>query len=177
MSETTTEFDIRPITADDRLNGLSLGDSKFTPLKIFLQKHAKALEAQSLARTYGVFEAGGARVLGYITLVCGEIVADPDEVNLTKDPAYRYRHYPVVKIARLAVDKNVRKNGLGKVLIDLALGIAKDRISSAVGCRFLVVDSKQDAVEFYQKRGFTLLGTQANLMRSDPILFIDLHKA
>ena len=63
------------------------------------------------------------------------------------------------------------------MLIDLALGIAKDRISSAAGCRFLVVDSKQDAVEFYQKRGFTLLGTQANLMRSDPILFIDLHKA
>ena len=112
-----------------------------------------------------------------MTLVGGEIVADPDEVNLTKDPAYRYRHFPAVKIARLAVDKNVRNNGLGKVLIDLALGIAKDRISSAVGCRFLVVDSKQDAVEFYQKRGFTLLGTQNNLTRSDPILFIDLNKA
>jgi len=177
VSEPAGHFDIRPIAADDRLNGLSLGDGKFTPLKIFLQKHARTLEAQSLARTYGVFEAGGAKVLGYITLVCGEIVADPDEVNLTKDPAYRYRHYPAVKIARLAVDKNVRKNGLGKVLIELALGIAKDRISTAAGCRFLVVDSKQDAVEFYQKRGFTLLGTQTNLMRSDPILFIDLHKA
>ena len=60
MSEHAGHFEIRPIAADDRLNGLSLGDSKFTPLKIFLQKHAKALETQSLARTYGVFEAGGA---------------------------------------------------------------------------------------------------------------------
>ena len=60
MSEHASHFDIRPIAADDRLNGLSLGDSKFTPLKIFLQKHAKTLEAQSLARTYGVFEADAA---------------------------------------------------------------------------------------------------------------------
>ena len=170
-------FDLRPIASNDRLNGLSLGDEKFTPLKIFLQRHAKTLEAQSLARTYGLFAAGDSKILGYITLVCREIVADADEVNLTTDPAYRYRHYPAVKIARLAVDKSVRKNGLGKLLIELALGIAKDRISPAVGCRFIVVDSKQEAVEFYQKRGFTLIGTEANRKRSDPILFIDLNKA
>jgi hypothetical protein len=60
VSEPADHFDIRPIAADDRLNGLSLGDGKFTPLKIFLQKHAKTLETRSLARTYGVFEAGEA---------------------------------------------------------------------------------------------------------------------
>ncbi len=177
MSEQAGQLDIRPIAANDRFNGLSLGDDKFTPLKIFLQRHAKTLEAQSLARTYGVFEAGKSKILGYISLVCGEVVASADDVHLMEEPAYRYRQYPAVKIARLAVDKHLRKKGVGQALIDLALGIAKDRISMAVGCRFVVVDAKQDAVRFYQRCGFTLLATETNRMRSDPILFIDLHKA
>lgn len=156
---------------------MSLGDEKFTPLKIFLQKHARSLELQSLARTYGAFEAGEQRILGYMTLVCGEVAADADGFHLIDHRSYRYRQYPAVKIARLAVNKTMRKKGLGQLFVDLALGISKDRISPAVGCRYLVVDSKQDSVKFYQKCGFTLLDTETNLSRANPILFVDLHKA
>ncbi|TMJ15483.1 MAG: GNAT family N-acetyltransferase [Alphaproteobacteria bacterium] len=115
------------------------------------------------------------KVLGYITLVCGEVVTGDDE-SLIADLDYRYRQYPAVKIARLAVDKSVQNEGLGRQLVDLALGIAKHEVSRSVGCRFVIVDSKRNAVKFYEKCGFTMLDTQANRDREEPVMFVDLSK-
>jgi hypothetical protein len=47
----------------------------------------------------------------------------------------------------------------------------------AVGCRFVIVDSKKSSVGFYEKQGFTLIDTKENRGRSEPVMFIDLHKA
>lgn len=65
---------------------------------------------------------------------------------------------------------------MGQTLVDFSLGVTKEIISSAVGCRFLVVDSKKSAVDFYLKRGFTLIDTDENRARDEPILFVDLMK-
>jgi GNAT superfamily N-acetyltransferase len=164
------------IEAGDRVTGLSLGDPDFTPLKLFLQKHAKAYQHQSLARTYGTFLDD--KIIGYITLVCGEVVIGADDPSLIDDPevAYKFPHYPAVKIARLAVDKRHRKKGIGPTLVDLALGTARDVICPAVGCRFVMVDSKAKSVAFYLKHGFTMLDTVANKSRAEPVMFVDLHK-
>jgi hypothetical protein len=61
--------------------------------------------------------------------------------------------------------------------VHLSLGIAKDKISPAVGCRFVTVDAKRDSVGFYAKQGFTLLDTQGNRDRLEPVMFLDLHRA
>lgn len=156
--------------------GLSLGDPAFTPLKTFLQRHALDYERQSLARTYGAFRVDPQKVVGYVTLVCGEVVTDDGDQCLVADLKYRYRQYPAVKIARLAVDQTVQGVGLGRALVDLALGIAKREISPCVGCRFVMVDSKTNAVSFYEKCGFTILDTPANRERDEPVMFVDLNK-
>ncbi|HVQ08432.1 MAG TPA: GNAT family N-acetyltransferase [Allosphingosinicella sp.] len=169
-------MDVRLIRPGDRLRGLSLGDPAFTPLKIFLQKHALDYERQSLARTYGAFRVNPRKVAGYVTLVCGEVITDDGDQCLVAGLKYRYKQYPAVKIARLAVDQTVQGLGLGKALVDLALGIAKREISPSVGCRFVVVDSKRNAVPFYERCGFTLLDTTANRERDEPVMFVDLNK-
>ncbi|WP_439407417.1 GNAT family N-acetyltransferase [Bradyrhizobium sp. DASA03076] len=173
------KLEIRQIKASDRLTGLSLGDSAFTPLKIFLQKHAKAYHERNLARTYAAFDAAqGGKVAGYITLVSGEIVLEGDRSLLDEpDIQYNYKSYPALKIARLAVHEKYRDVKLGTYLVQLALGTAKDIICPAIGCRFVAVDSKQQAVNFYLKQGFSLLDTRQNKQRREPVLFIDLHKA
>jgi hypothetical protein len=71
------DVEIRQIAPGDRLTGLSLGDAQFTALKTFLQKHARIYHQQNLARTYAAFALGEQpKVVGYVTLVCGEIVTE-----------------------------------------------------------------------------------------------------
>ncbi|MGA9583405.1 MAG: GNAT family N-acetyltransferase [Allosphingosinicella sp.] len=178
MPEGDLVIDVKQIEPGDRLTGLKLGAAEFAPLKIFLQRHAHTYEAQSLARTYGAFNVETKKVVGYITLVCGEVVTDEGDDPLLAEPGlkYLYNHYPAIKIARLAVDQRAAGMGLGKLLVNLALGRAKSIICPAVGCRFVMVDSKKGAVRFYEKCGFTLLDTPANLERDEPVMFVDLNK-
>ena len=65
---------------------------------------------------------------------------------------------------------------LGSVLIDFALGIAKNEIAEWVGCRFIIVDAKAKSVAFYEKVGFTLLDTPDNKARAEKVMFVDLSK-
>ncbi|WP_052732057.1 GNAT family N-acetyltransferase [Devosia geojensis] len=178
------EITIRQIEAGDTVTGLSLGHEDFTPLKSYLQKDAKKHHEQSLARTYGVFlEDEPRRVKAYITLVCGEIVTDPGENGpdglVAEDGLhYPYRQYPAVKIARLAVDKRLKAQNLkiGSKLVELSIGISKDIICPAVGCRFVVVDAKKRSIGFYERCGFTALDTRENMQRAESVMFVDLHK-
>lgn len=179
MASTNIDIEIRQIKPGDKLTGLSLGDAAFNPLKIFLRRHAQRYEEESLARTYAAFNGQGGKAIAYITLVCGEIVAAEDENPLINEPQldYRYKHFPAVKIARLAVDQRYRGYDLGRTLVNLALGQAKNVICPAVGCRFAVVDSKSQSVKFYEKCGFTMLDTEENRKRESPVMWIDLKKA
>jgi predicted GNAT family N-acyltransferase len=175
------EFEIRLLEADDIVTGLSLGDADFQPLKSYLKSEAKLHQAQSLARTYALFNVSAARprkVLGYMTLICGEIAASdvPDAQSIADGAIYRYPQFPAIKLARLAIDTSIKGNDWGTKFIYLATGIAKTEISPRVGCRFLVVDAKTKSVDFYKKTGFTLIDTPGNRARDEPVMFIDLHK-
>ncbi|RWR08490.1 GNAT family N-acetyltransferase [Paenirhodobacter populi] len=161
------------IEVGDKLTGLSLGDEAFTPLKIFVQRHAKVYAEQMLAKSYGVF--AGTKIVGYVTLVCGQIEVEGGEpAPDVGDAHFDYKHYPAVKIARLAVDRRYRGNGLGRHLVDFSLGLARDTIASAVGCRFVVLDAKRQSVAFYEKNGFRLIDTETNKARPEPVMFLDL---
>lgn len=150
-----------------------------TPLKTFLQKHAKTYEERGLARTYAAFHTGGERdrIVAYIGLTCGEVVAEDGGELVAEDAiGYNYDSYPAIKIARLAVDRRWSNRGLGRHLVEFALGTAKDSVSPHVGCRFVVVDSKQGSIRFYEKCGFTMLETRGNRAREKPVMFVDLTK-
>ncbi|MBB4660258.1 GNAT family N-acetyltransferase [Parvularcula dongshanensis] len=178
MPDTDDEVVIRAIKAGDKLTGLSLGDAAFTPLKTFLQKEAKKYQDASLARTYAAFLRS--KVVGYITLVCGQVdISENGEPSLPdgNDVQYRYDHYPAVKIARLAVAKDHQGSGLGSALVDLALGVTEANVCPTVGCRFIVVDSKRQSVGFYKKAGFVMIDTPENEERDHPVMFIDMMKA
>ena len=171
------ELNLRQLQPDDDVSDFRVGPEKYRPLEVFLVQAAKRFHKRNLARTY-VLGADRRQIVAYLTLVCGEV-----ELQAGKSPAaehdksYRYKSYPAVKIARLAVDERYRGKALGKMLVTLALGIAKDQVCPAVGCRFVTVDAKSDAVKFYERLGFSFLETEQNRQRSEPILFVDLYKA
>lgn len=174
MPEAEAEIIIRPIEPGDKVTGLSLGDPDFQPLKTFFKSQAKNFQDKSLARTY-VAEVDE-KIIGYVTLVCGEVASSAENIGSDID-GYRYDHFPSAKIARLAVDKKYQGSGLGRHLVDFSLGLVKNQICPAIGCRFVVVDSKKKSMDFYKKVGFTLLDTEENINSEFPIFFIDLNRA
>ena len=188
------QLQFREIRPGDNVSGLSLGHAEYKPLKIFLKKNAKNFHDNNIAKTFVYVQNpdnGTPRVMAYITLICAEIEVDgkqkPDECA----SASKYKSYPAIKIARLAVDRTVERQGLGKKLVAFAVATAQS-VMPKVGCRFLVVDSKPQAVSWYEKKaGFTLLDAERPKYRQlirhifswmrkqekpHPILFIDLHK-
>ena len=60
---------------------------------------------------------------------------------------------PVLRLARLGVDRSAQGHGIGLQLLRfvLRLGI---RMADDYGCVGVVVDAKPDAVAFYSKYGF-----------------------
>lgn len=169
---------LRALQPADSFGGLQIGDAEFIPLKTFARKDAKRYEAENLARTYVIADIPNRRIAAYLTLVCSEVQTDDASVG-ADDLHYPYDTYPAVKIARLLVDTRYRGNParLGTVLVELAQGIAREEVCPAVGCRFVVVESKRSSVGFYTKCGFTTLDTEANRTRATPVMFVDLHKA
>lgn len=172
--EGADEFQLRPLSPGDSFTSLKTGDAAFGPLKTFARKHAQKYEKANLARTYVLWDAAAERVAAFVTLVCSDVASKND---LLEGEGYPYEHYPAVKIARLLVDARYRDGrGFGRMLVDFSLGIARQEICPAIGCRFVVVDAKQESVKFYEKQGFTAINTEENLARPEPVMFIDLHK-
>ncbi len=76
-------------------------------------------------------------------------------------PDYEYRKYPALKLARMAVDVEFEKKGIGRFLLYAAIGKAL-LISEQIGCRYLTVDSKPESVGFYDKHGFKFIKKYKN---------------
>lgn len=64
--------------------------------------------------------------------------------------------------------------GLGQQLLDWAIAHVTDQIMSNVGCRYLIVDSKQESIRFYEKNGFILVESSKD--EKFPMMYIDLHQ-
>jgi GNAT superfamily N-acetyltransferase len=130
-----------------------------------------------VAKTYVlVDQAESPRIWGYATLMCSEITLNGLK-RLGESSNYkRYDTFPAIKLARLAVDKSLQGRGYGALLVNTAIAIAKDYIMPNVGCRFFTVDSKRDAVNFYEKIGFMLLESKENQTNQNPLMFLDLNK-
>jgi len=172
------ELELRKIESSDVCNSLSLGDEEFTPLKIFLRKEAKKLHQDNLAVTFVIVAKGTKRVLAYLTTLCTHIAVEQfdDQKSISED--FKYKDYPAIKLARLAVDISQRDNDLhlGSKLVDFLVGFATEQVMPYTGCRFLVVDAKPKSVGFYIKKGFSKIGDHQEGQSQATTMVIDLGR-
>ncbi|MGI2181059.1 GNAT family N-acetyltransferase [Shewanella oncorhynchi] len=179
--ELGVDFIFRPLQPTDKLKPFKSGAAEFQPLKTFLLDQAENFQTALVAQTFVCSlldnDVDIGRIIAYITLTCSEIDIR-DGIELADCPhAHRYDSMPALKIARLAVDSRYQRgHGLGRLLVDLAVACAYDKIAPYSGCRFLVTDAKRKAMDFYHKVGFTLLDTPTNHQNESPIMFLDLFK-
>lgn len=73
--------------------------------------------------------------------------------SFTKLGEYRLEGIPAITIGRLAVDKKWQNRGIGRTIIQRIAMYALDT-SKYSGTRLLLVQSKQEAFDFYKALGF-----------------------
>ncbi len=140
-------MELRSLRASDPVGSFSSGDAG---LDRFLSQFAwQNQDALGIGVTY-VATANGL-IAGYVTLAAGALERD----DLPADPDVAYPRYPlpVLRLARLAVDRRAQGAGVGRALVGFALRVGwtmRDR----VGCVGVVVDAIPAAVGYYESLGF-----------------------
>jgi len=118
----------------------------------YLQRHASQSMRNQLVRVYVAEDMQG-KVLGYYTLSAASLRHEELPENLAR----RLPKYPVpaVLIGRMASDRTARESGqrIGSRLLIHALKQAL-RAAETIGVQCVIVDSKLEAVGFYQRFGF-----------------------
>lgn len=136
-----------------RLDSFSCGKST---LDDFLRSEAANFHSDHLSHTSLLFHEDFPSVAGYITLSNDAIPLKTSEIGdlglayETELPAF-----PAVKIGRLAVHKELKRQGVGKRILDLAIGELVGVQTVTTG-RLLITDAinESEVIDFYQKYGF-----------------------
>ena len=140
-------------------DGLKRFDCGNNNLNEYLVKYARQNEYRQISRTFLLLD--DLTVIGYYTLATADL--DLDCFGL--EEAKKLPNYPIpcIRIARLAVDANYQSKGYGKYLLKEIIKKVVS-ISSVVGIYAIIVDSKNEAVKFYEHFGFKSLETKENTL-------------
>ncbi len=143
---------IEPIRRDHARDGFDCGNAD---LDDFLRRYARQSESLSIARTLVAVRSKELIVRGYYTMRNGQV----EVARLPQDETKRFPRYPVpvVHLARLAVDRSARGQGLGEFLLLHALGRALAASRSIAAFAVEVVAFDEAARGFYLKYGFKAL--------------------
>jgi len=132
-------------------------------LNLFLQKSANQNQKKNFSKTYVAIDANDEnqckKIYGYYTLTSGQIYAadlpQNNNLNLPKYPV------PIIRMARLATDKQFQGQGIGGFLLYAALKTVLE-VSNKIGIYAIVVDAKNEfAKNFYKQYGFIELQNNA----------------
>ena len=148
-----SELSIVPLDKSHTLFSFKCASSE---LNDFLKNDALADQNNMISRTGLCFWNG--ELVGFVALVADTIEAKAVIDGLEH---YEYRKYPGVKIARLAVDSKFERRGIGTYLLAAAIGKTLS-VCESIGCRYILVDSKKNSIDFYKKNGFKLVEKYKN---------------
>jgi len=140
-------MEIRALRPSDDRSAFQSGDEA---LDHFFRKYA----GQNQFRHYlGVTYVAvlDSRVLGFATVAPGQI--DVQEMSAAMRKRMPRYPWPILRLARLAVDRSAQSQGLGTELLRFVCRLA-GKMADDYGCAGVVVDAKSEAVSFYAKYGF-----------------------
>ncbi|XHH09833.1 MAG: GNAT family N-acetyltransferase [Candidatus Bathyarchaeia archaeon] len=135
----------------------------------FIKKEALTFQESLLGVTY-LFNQGK-DLIGFATLCMGYI--NKQKMASGQRLPKPISGYPALLIGQLGVCGKHQGNGVGTYICDFCFDRAI-KLSHRVGCRFLVVDALESAVDFYVKYGFTLAPKQEKEIQK--LMFLDITK-
>jgi len=148
-----------PLTAEHDLSQFRCSHSDLTD---WLQRRARANEAMQASRTW--VTCLGVQVVGYYALAAGAIEREVVPGSMRRNMP---TPIPAVILARLAVDERCHRQGLGKGLLRHAV-LRSLQVAEAIGTRILLAHAIDvQAVEFYEKQGFSSAPQDSQLVLLD----------
>ncbi len=164
------DLGIRLLRRDDDRSAFSCGEPA---LDRFFQHYAGQNQFKlHLAATWVVTH--DTDILGFATVASGSLErrSVPDDRLRRRLPEYPL---PVLRLARLGVDRRAQGHGLGSALVRHVLRLALAQ-RDQVGCVGVVTDAKPPAVPFYRTLGFTELSeVTEGLLHGEPTsMFLDI---
>lgn len=153
-----TAFRIEPLSSEHRRSAFDCGSQ---PLNDYWARQVGQDVRRRITTCFVAIEAATERVAGYYTLSAGGLsLAELPESIANKLP--RYPTVPIVRIGRLAVDRDFQGQRLGGVLLYDAL---QRSVKSEIAVFAAVVDAKDEAAErFYERFGFQRLATPGSTL-------------
>ena len=147
MSSGSKEIRIRRLEPQDDRSGFRSGN---IDLDRFFQRYAGQNQFRHhIGTTYVAVQ--GDQIVGFTTVSSGELAAETVAKALRRRlPTYPL---PILRLARLAVDKRFQGHGIGRLLLRAMLELALE-MRDRVGCIGVVVDAKLEAVDFFIGMGF-----------------------
>jgi predicted N-acetyltransferase YhbS len=163
---------IRLLSPDDDRSSFRSGNED---LDRFFRKYAALNQyVHHLGVTYVATE--GQRLLGYATIAPASIQGDDFAMMQAKKlPQYPL---PALRLARLAVAKEMQGKGIGTGLLRFVFSLALE-MSARLGCVGILVDAKPSAVPYYKGFGFEprmAVSGQSGDRPEPVVMFLSLDK-
>lgn len=118
----------------------------------WLKKYARAAQGSGSARVY-VTTSDGKTVVGYYALAAAQVEPENATERVSKGEPGR-RPIPVVLLARLAVDRNHQRAGVGRSLLQDAV-LRSLQAADSIGVRAMLIHAKHNAARaWYEQYGF-----------------------
>ncbi|SRR6266496_1788895 len=151
------------------------GDSD---LNEYFLEDAVVARAQMTCETFALYHDNAPETVVGLVSVCNDVVAVKKlrmfpQFSKTPDAKLNYKEWPAVKIARLAIRKELQNKNVGTHLLNLLkqLFVFQNR----TGCRIMTVDAYNNplVLRFYQKNSFEFL-TDKDRERPTRSMWFDL---
>lgn len=133
----------------------------------FIHKEALIFQNERLGVTY-VFRHEK-KIIAFVTLSMANL--RKEKLENEDKLEYGREHYPALQISQLAVCNEYQKSKIGTFLCDFCFDRAL-KFSERIGCRFLILNARQEVIGFYEKYGFKLLPDQDK--RNEKMLFLNI---
>lgn len=165
-----------PLDSHHRLDEFECGEPA---LDEWLKRHARSAHTAGSARVFVTTLEDGERVVGYYALAAAQVAPEAATERALKGQP-RTRPVPAILLARLAVDREHQRAGLGRSLLqDVMLRCLE--AAEAIGARVLLVHAKHEAAKaWYMQYGFEESPTDPLhllMLLKDVRAFLEQHRA
>lgn len=154
-------IEVRLLAETDDRSSFQSGDYQ---LDLSIRRYAGQNQFRHhIGTTYVAVESG--TILGFATVAVGHIEIESLPANLRKNlPSYPL---PILRLARLAVDRSAQGKGIGEHLMRYVFSVALE-LRGKLGCAGVVVDAKPGAESYYSGYGFIELDVVEGLLEERP---------